>query len=105
MTTLQPNDLTTLLLDCAQFQPERVVYSAWTGHLPFAHFVVRAVAPKVLVELGTHNANSYFAFCQTVKACGLPTHCFAVDTWEGDVHAGAYDADIFAGVSSHNAAH
>ncbi len=105
MTDPTPHDLTTLLLASACFQPERVVYSAWTGHLPFAHFVMRAKAPQLFVELGTHNANSYFAFCQTVNSCAMPTRCFAVDTWEGDVHAGAYDSDIFTAVASHNQAH
>jgi hypothetical protein len=56
---------------------------------------VEALRPSLIVELGTHSGNSYNAFCQAVEMTGLSTRCFAVDTWEGDVHAGAYDSSIY----------
>ncbi len=79
--------------------------SAWIEHGPFAFWVIRALRPRTLVELGTHGGYSYFAFCQAIKALGLDTRCFAIDTWKGDEHAGFYAEDFFNSVSDHNAAH
>ncbi len=78
---------------------------AWVGHIPFAFWIVEAVRPRVFVELGTHSGNSYFAFCQSIEYNHLPTRCFAVDTWEGDSHAGFYGEEVFKAVSSHNETH
>ncbi len=94
-----PNRLSPLLsaaLDPLFWRPSRLgVESAWTGHVPFAHWIVAAARPRVLVELGTHRGVSYTAFCDAVLAAGLDARCFAVDTWEGDAHAGFYDDSIY----------
>jgi Methyltransferase domain len=68
---------------------------AWAAHIPFAFWIVAALRPRLLVELGTHAGNSYLAFCQAVRNLGLTTACFAVDTWKGDVQTGFYDEDIY----------
>lgn len=51
--------------------------------------------PKKIVELGSFLGASYFAFCQAVKEFEFNTECYAVDTWEGDAHAGHYDEDVY----------
>jgi hypothetical protein len=84
-------------------KPHRIVDpTSWVGHIPFAFWIIEAAKPSVVVELGTHSGNSYFAFCQSVTSNHLPTRCYAVDTWQGDEHAGFYDNTIFEEVLSHN---
>lgn len=94
------------LLKAASFIPLSVqAPDAWGGHLPFAAWLMRTVQPKVLVELGTHIGNSYFSFCQSVFEGGLATKCYAVDTWQGDEHAGHYSSEVFERVNAHNQMH
>jgi hypothetical protein len=51
--------------------------SAWWQHVPLAHWIVGATAPRLLVELGTHTGVSYAAFCQAVLRERLATRCHA----------------------------
>ena len=69
--------------------------SAWFGHIPFAHWLVAASRPHLLVELGAHNGVSYAAFCDAVLANHLPTRAAAIDTWQGDAQAGYYGNEVY----------
>ena len=79
-----------------------VLPHSWLGHTPFAMFIVNLLKPDLFVELGTHTGVSYCAFCQAVKELGLGTRCFAIDTWEGDPHAGFYDNDVLERLRAHH---
>jgi glycosyltransferase involved in cell wall biosynthesis len=74
--------------------PEAFVRSAWIEHAPFAFWIVEALRPRRLVELGTYAGFSYLVFCQAVRRAALDTACFAIDTWEGDDHAGRYGPKV-----------
>lgn len=86
-------------------EPRHLPESAWIGHIPFAGWIVEELRPRTLVELGTHNGASYLAFCQTVKDNGFATRCFAVDTWQGDEHAGIYGEDVYSALSQYHQGH
>lgn len=97
-----------LTLPSARFRPLRYRpdgIGAWSGHIPFACDLVACLRPSVLVELGAHYGESYFAFCQAIEASGVPCSAFAVDNWEGDAHTGHYGEDVFEEVRAYNGAH
>ena len=94
------------LISIASFTPSSLEFPPpWVGHIPFAAWVIQEVSPKIFVELGTHSGNSYFTFCQSVAQAGLSTKCYAVDTWQGDEHAGEYNDAIYSKVAIHNSKH
>lgn len=86
------------------FAPPRRLHrlSAWNEHVPFAMLLVELQRPRSIVELGTHWGVSYCAFCQAVEALGSAATCRAVDTWEGDAHAGAYGGDVYENLKAHH---
>jgi glycosyltransferase involved in cell wall biosynthesis/GT2 family glycosyltransferase len=79
------------------WRPARLgVESAWYGHVPFAHWLVAAHRPASIVELGAHNGVSYAAFCEAVLREQIDARCLAVDSWQGDQHAGFYGEEVLA---------
>lgn len=84
------------------FTPQIYGVGAWTPHIHFAYDLVAILKPAILVELGVDRGESYFAFCQAALEHKTGTHCFGIDTWRGDQHAGGYDETTFAQVSEHN---
>jgi GT2 family glycosyltransferase len=69
--------------------------SGWHAHVPFAHWVVHALRPRIIVELGTYYGVSYAAFCESVIQSRLDTRCHAVDTWAGDSQTGFYGEEVY----------
>jgi hypothetical protein len=82
--------------------PDLITGSAWLEHAPFGFWMVDALRPRTIVELGVHGGFSYSVFCQAVQRLHLSARCFAIDTWRGDQHAGYYGDDVYAAVCSHN---
>jgi hypothetical protein len=89
-------------LPSRRFEPRIYGVGAWTSHLHFAYDLVATLRPSLLVELGVDRGESYFAFCQAAVENETGTHCFGIDTWRGDEHAGGYDETTFAEVSDYN---
>jgi hypothetical protein len=87
------------------WMPQHIVTSAWHEHGPFAFWLLQATRPTKLVELGTHEGYSYLAFCQAIQRLGLDTTCYAVDTWQGDEHAGFYGEEVFTSLQRYHNEH
>lgn len=95
--------LDSRIVDVIGFTPEWIGQPlSWAGHLHFANFLIKECRPNIFVELGTHSGNSYFSFCQSVKEQGIPTKCYAIDTWIGDPHAGEYGNEVYEEVLANN---
>jgi len=89
----------TAALSRASFmRPRWFPPTAWVQHAPFAYFVTEALRPQSYVELGSHYGYSFMAVCQAVEAYRLPTRCVAIDTWQGDEHAGFYEDRVYNAV-------
>ena len=83
-------------------KPLRLAASEWIEHIPFGMFLIDILRPKIIVELGAYTGVSYCAFCQAVKALRMETRCYAVDTWQGDPHAGFYGPELFQDLKEHH---
>ncbi len=70
--------------------------SSWTGHVPFAFWIIATLRPQSFVELGTWYGMSYLAFCQAIAMVGHGGRAMAVDTWAGDHQTGKIAADALA---------
>lgn len=92
---------------CAFFTQE----GAWHGHKPLVFAIVNYLRPQVLAELGTHSGNSFFSFCHAARLVsdidpGYADYRFhAVDTWQGDPHAGGYTDTVYTTVKTYAEAH
>lgn len=90
------------LSQASYWSPPQITTSAWLGHAPFAYWIMDAVRPRSVVELGTHYGFSYFVFCEAVVRLGLETTAHALDTWQGDDQAGMYGEEVYDFVSTVN---
>lgn len=69
--------------------------SAWRGHFGFAKVLIDHLNPKIIVELGVHLGDSLWAFGEAAPSAQV----FGVDTWEGDIHIGRRDPELFIEIS------
>lgn len=69
--------------------------------MPFGYDITAAIRPNITVELGTQGGLSFFTFCQSIKENDIDGVCYAVDTWEGEVHTGKYDESVYQSVQEH----
>jgi O-antigen biosynthesis protein len=96
------HDLTSFVSAESFWVPDQLTDSAWIEHASFGFWIVEAMRPKSIVELGVHHGFSYFVFCQAVRRLQLQARCVAIDTFEGDEHAGFYGDDVYQDVSRRN---
>jgi len=81
-------------------QPRIIASTSAFGHVPFFYWLISALKPRSIVELGTMYGYSFFAFCQAVEGQDPPAVCYAVDTWEGDLNTGKYGEQVYVNVQN-----
>ena len=96
-TISDPNAESTAfwLTPTSYWSPVHLPASAWYTHTSFAAWLVDTLRPTRVVELGTHFGCSCFAFAEAAKRLGHECAVSAIDTWEGDDHAGFYGEEVF----------
>ena len=92
----------SLVRELAHLKVEYQGESSWYEHGSFMIWLVGTLKPDTFVELGSHYGYSYFAACQSIKSNGLQTKAFAIDTWQGDEHAGFYSNEVYEIVNQVN---
>lgn len=89
--------------------PEYAPSTAWIEHAPFAFWLVDALRPRTVVELGVHHGYSYFCFCQAIARIGYAAQVFGIDTFVGDSFTDTlddpYTDDVYRRVSARNDAY
>lgn len=75
--------------------PAHYPVTAWATHAPFAAWLMDTLRPREIVELGTHFGFSCFAFAESAQRLGHGVRINALDSWQGDDHAGFYGEDVF----------
>lgn len=81
---------------------QRYLGDSWCMHLPFAYDLMRELAPKVFVELGVKQGESYFSFCQSAAENKINVRCYGVDSWRGDIQTGNLDPEMQHEVAEYN---
>ena len=89
------------------FPQRRTEVESWQEHTPFLSALIGLTKPRVVVELGTHRGDSFFAVCEALRRHNLESGstAWAVDTWQGDPQAGYYDEEIYQEVLHYRNTH
>lgn len=81
--------------------PKYEAPSSWWEHVPVAHMLIELIKPSVVVELGSHYGVSFFSLCESAERFSPDTCVYAIDSWEGDEHAGYYGGSIYEHVKKY----
>jgi hypothetical protein len=81
---------------------QRYLGDSWSMHLPFGYDLMRELAPKIFVELGVKQGESYFSFCQSAAENKVNVRCYGVDSWRGDIQTGNLDPEMQHEVAEYN---
>jgi hypothetical protein len=71
-------------------------------HLPFGAWLIAALRPRLVVELGVHIGVSFCTFAEEMQRQGIEGRCIGVDTFAGDSQAGNYDGGVLAALRAHH---
>lgn len=69
---------------------------------PFGMWLIHALRPRRIVELGTCAGFSYFSFCEAVAEGSIDAECLAISQWQNEQHAAQSANDFFEQALSRN---
>lgn len=75
--------------------PHYSTSSTWMEHAPFGFWLMDALRPRRVVELGTYNGFSLLTFCQAGKALGIECACYGVGHWSGAEGASLKSDEVY----------
>ena len=73
--------------------------SGWLEHAPFAFWLVDALRPRLIVELGRGCGCSFAAFCQAVKDLNIDCRCYGIERRHDDGDQMPADESAFRAIS------
>jgi hypothetical protein len=79
--------------------------SEWLEHAPFGFWLVDALRPRSIVDLGTATGCSLAVFCQAVQTLDLDCRCYGIDQWQDYPDGKASGEAMFRAINDHNEAH
>ncbi|AFL85072.1 hypothetical protein Belba_2519 [Belliella baltica DSM 15883] len=74
---------------------------SWVDHIPFVKYLINIKKSNLIVELGTHTGNSFCGILEAIKEFQPSSKAYAIDTWEGDDHAGFYEDSVFTNLNKY----
>jgi predicted O-methyltransferase YrrM len=79
--------------------------STWLEHAPFGFWLIDALRPRLVVELGTYFGYAFASFCQAVHSLNLDCRCYGIDRWDEDAAPNSKGREIFRALRDHIEAH
>lgn len=75
--------------------PHYSTASTWMEHAPFGFWLMDALRPNRVVEIGTYNGFSLLTFCQAGKALGIECACYGVGQWNNEEGASLKSDEVY----------
>jgi hypothetical protein len=93
--------MTTLYLppSLRYFEPMRVLPGATLDFTSLEYDLIEALRPRLLVDLGAGDAQSFFTFCQSMRDHDIDGFAYAVDEWRDDAAKHAQDPTRYEAIN------
>ena len=77
------SEFNAFLTPAALWAPDHLPASPWVEHAPLAFWLVEALRPRSVVEIGVGDGLSYFCFCQAIDRLRLDARIVGIDPFTG----------------------
>ena len=77
------SEFTAFLTPATLWEPDHLPASAWIEHAPLAFWLVDALRPRSVVQIGVGDGFAYLCFCQAIDRLRLDAQAVGLDTFTG----------------------